>query len=187
MSKLVDTCRVANILKAAKLGLAIAVAIGAFAAGASAKMQITSSAFANGASIPLEYTCDAQVPPNPPLSFSGVPAKAQSLVLIMEDPDVPKTLIPSGVFDHWMVWDISPKSKGIKEGDSAQGINGMGKPGYVGPCPPDREHRYFFHLYALDIKLAGAKIANRKDLEDAIKGHVIEKADLMGRYEKAKN
>ena len=166
--------------------LATALAVIVFAASASAKMQITSSAFANGALIPSKYTCDGQMPPNPPLAFSGVPAKAQSLVVIMEDPDVPKNLMPSGVFDHWLVWDISPTSKGIKEGDSAQGINGMGKPGYVGPCPPDREHRYFFHLYALDVKLSGAKITNRKELEDAMKGHVIGQADLMGRYNKMK-
>ena len=162
-----------------------ALSVIGFAVTASAKMQITSSAFANGSSIPSKFTCDAQMPPNPSLAFSGVPAKAQSLVLIMEDPDVPKNLMPSGVFDHWMVWNISPKSKGIKEGDSAQGINGTGKSGYVGPCPPDREHRYFFHLYALDMKL-DAKIANRKELEAAMKGHVIEQADLMGRYNRIK-
>ncbi len=165
---------------------ATALAAIAFASNASAKMKITSSAFAGGASIPSKFTCDAKTPPNPPLAFSGVPAKAQSLVLIVEDPDVPKTMIPSGVFDHWMVWDIFPASKGIKEGDSARGINGMGKAGYVGPCPPDREHRYFFHLYALDTKLGSAKIANRKDLEAAMKGHVVEQADLMGRYNKLK-
>ena len=78
-------------------------------------------------------------------------------------------------------------STGLKEGDSAQGLNGTGKQGYVGPCPPDREHRYFFHLYALDTTLpATAKIANRKELEAAMKGHVIEQADLMGRYNKLK-
>lgn len=166
--------------------LVTAAALVTVAATASAKMEITSSAFANGASIPSKYTCDVPMPPNPPLAFAGVPAKAQSLVLIMEDPDVPKNLMPSGVFDHWMVWDISAASKGIKEGDSKQGINGMGKAGYVGPCPPDREHRYFFHLYALDIKLGDTKIADRKELEDAMKGHILEKADLMGRYNKIK-
>ena len=178
--------KLVTISRPVKFGLAVTLTIAGFASGASAKMRITSSAFAEGASLPSKYTCDAKTPPNPPLSFSGVPAKAQSLVLIMEDPDVPKNLMPSGVFDHWMVWDISAKSRGIKEGDSARGINGMGKPGYVGPCPPDREHRYFFHLYALDTKLGDAKIANRKDLEAAMKGHVIEKADLMGRYNKVK-
>lgn len=166
--------------------VAIAVVMFVVSLNASAKIGIKSSAFAAGASIPSKFTCDAQNPPNPPLQFTGVPKEAKSLVLIMYDPDVPKTLMPSGNFDHWMVWDLAPDSKGIKEGDSAQGLNGMGKAGYVGPCPPDREHRYFFHIYALDTKLAGAKILNRKDLEDAMKGHIIEDAELMGKYEKMK-
>ena len=165
---------------------AIALAMLVVSLNASAKIGIKSSAFTAGASIPSKYTCDAQNPPNPALQFTGVPANAKSLVLIMFDPDVPKTLMPSGEFDHWLVWDITPDSKGIKEGENSQGLNGMGKAGYVGPCPPDREHRYFFRLYALDAKLGNAKIANRKDLEDAMKGHIIDQAELMGRYEKMK-
>jgi hypothetical protein len=165
---------------------ALALAMVVISLNASAKIGITSSAFAAGASIPSKYTCDAQNPPNPPLQFTGVPKAAKSLVLIIYDPDVPKTMIPTGEFDHWLVWDIPPDSKGIKEGDGSQGLNGMGKAGYVGPCPPDREHRYFFRLYALDTKLGNAKIANRKDLEDAIKGHVIDQGELMARYEKKK-
>jgi len=166
--------------------VAATLAMFVIAVCASAKIGITSSAFSNGASIPSKYTCDAQNPPNPPLQFSGVPANAKSLVLIMNDPDVPKNLVPSGVFDHWMIWDIAPDSKGIKEGDTAQGLNGTGKAGYFGPCPPDREHRYFFRLYALDVKLGGAKIANRKDLEDAMKGHIIDQAELIGLYNRVK-
>jgi Raf kinase inhibitor-like YbhB/YbcL family protein len=165
---------------------AIALAIFVISLDASAKIGVKSSAFAAGGSIPSKYTCDVQNPPNPPLEFSGVPKNAKSLVLIMYDPDVPKNLMPTGVFDHWLVWDLAPDSKGIKEGDSAQGLNGMGKAGYVGPCPPDREHRYFFHVYALDIKLDNATIANRKDLEDSMKGHVIDEGELMGKYEKMK-
>ena len=165
---------------------AIALAVLVISQTASAKIGIKSSAFAEGASIPSKYTCDAQNPPNPPLEFTGVPKTAKSLVLIMFDPDVPKTMVPTGVFDHWLVWDISPDSKGIKEGDNSQGINGMGKPGYVGPCPPDREHRYFFRVYALDTKLSGAKITNRKDLEDAMKGHIVDQGELVAKYEKMK-
>lgn len=165
---------------------AVALAMLVVSLNASAKIGIKSSAFTAGASIPLKYTCDAQNPPNPPLQFTGVPKTAKSLVLIMFDPDVPKTLMPTGEFDHWLVWDIAPDSKGIKEGENSQGLNGMGKAGYVGPCPPDREHRYFFRLYALDVKLGNAKIANRKDLEDAMKSHIIDQAELMGRYEKIK-
>ena len=86
-------------------------------------------------------------------------------MLIVDDPDVPKNLMPSGVFDHWLVWDLPADSKGFAEGAGKGGINGMGQQGYIGPCPPDREHRYFFKLYALDTKLTGAKIANKADLE----------------------
>ncbi len=153
---------------------------------ASAKLKITTTAFPNGGSIPAKYTCDAQNPPNPPLAFSGVPKNAKSLVLIVEDPDVPKNLMPTGLFDHWIVVDISPDTKGFKEGDGAQGVNGMGKAGYVGPCPPDREHRYFFALYALDAKVGDAKITSRQEFEDSMKAHIIDKAEYMGKYEKAK-
>ena len=171
-----------------RFAAAAVLAVMAVGMNASAKMKIASSAFSNGSSIPSKFTCDAgKNPPNPPLEFSGVPANTKSLALIVEDPDVPKNLMPSGVFDHWMVWNIPPTSTGIKEGDGAQGMNGTGKPGYVGPCPPDREHRYFFHLYALDVTLPGSTtIANRKDLEAAMKGHIIEQTDLMGKYNKMK-
>jgi Raf kinase inhibitor-like YbhB/YbcL family protein len=105
----------------------------------------------------------------------------------MHDPDVPKTLMPSGNFDHWMVWDIAPTSKGIAEGaGSSMGMNGTGKAGYIGPCPPDREHRYFFRLYAVDIPLAGQTFKDRAALEEAIKGHILAQSELMGRYEKIK-
>ena len=167
-------------------GAAVLLAIFAMGGSASAKLAIKSAAFANGGSIPAKYTCDAQNPPNPPLAFSGVPKKAKSLVLIVEDPDVPKNLMPTGLFDHWIVVDIAPNSKGFAEGKGAQGVNGMGKPGYIGPCPPDREHRYFFALYALDTKVGDAKIASRADFESSMKAHIIDKAEYMGKYLKAK-
>ena len=147
-----------------------------------ATLQITSPAFAANGAIPSKYTCDG-AGVNPPLAFSGMPAKTQSLVLIMDDPDVPKNLMPSGVFDHWLIWDLPADSKGVAEAapESKRGLNGMGQPGYTGPCPPDREHRYFFKLYALDTKLT-ARIANKQDLESAMKGHILEQAELIGRY-----
>src|SRR5207247_8997789 len=122
--------------------------------------------------IPSKYTCDGPSV-TPPLAFSGIPAKTQSLVLIVDDPDVPKNRMPAGVVDHWVVWDLPADSKGFAEGAGTGGINSMGR-GYMGPCPPDREHRYFFKLYALDTKLTGAKIANKGDLEAAMKGHIVE-------------
>jgi Raf kinase inhibitor-like YbhB/YbcL family protein len=153
---------------------------------ASAKLTITSPAFPNGGSIPAKYTCDAQNPPSPPLTFGGVPKNAKTLVLIVEDPDVPTSIMATGLFVHWIVVDLPPDSKGFKEGQGAQGINGMGKAGYIGPCPPDREHRYFFALYALDTKVGDAKITSRKDFEESMKPHIIEKAEYMGKYVKAK-
>jgi Raf kinase inhibitor-like YbhB/YbcL family protein len=148
-----------------------------------AGLQVTSTAFPANGSIPSQYTCDGPGT-NPPLAFSGIPAKTQSLVLIMDDPDVPKNLVPSGVFDHWLIWDLPADSKGFAEGAGKGGLNGMGQQGYIGPCPPDREHRYFFKLYALDTKLSSAKISNKKDLEAAMEGHVIERAELIGKYER---
>ena len=151
-----------------------------------AKLEVKSAAFSNGGSIPAKYTCDSQNPPNPPLAFSGVPKNAKSLVLIVEDPDVPKNLMPTGLFDHWIVVDIPTDSKGFGEGQGPQGVNGAGKTGYIGPCPPDREHRYFFALYALDTKVGDTKIASRMDFETKMKDHILEKAEYMGRYEKQK-
>jgi hypothetical protein len=149
-------------------------------------MKISSTAFPAGGSIPAKYTCDAQNPPNPPLAFAGVPQNAKSLVLIVEDPDVPKSLMPTGIFVHWIVPDIATTSKGFAEGQGPKGTNGMGQAGYIGPCPPDREHRYFFTLYALDAPVGTAKITDRKGFEDSMKSHIVAKAEYMGRYEKAK-
>jgi Raf kinase inhibitor-like YbhB/YbcL family protein len=155
-------------------------------AQAASALELSTPAFKQGEKIPSKYTCDA-AGMNPALTFSGVPANTKQLVLTMHDPDVPKTLMPSGNFDHWMVWDIVPTSKGIAEAaGSSIGMNGTGKAGYIGPCPPDREHRYFFRLYAVDVPLAGQTFKDRAALEEAMKGHILAQSELMGRYEKIK-
>jgi len=153
-----------------------------------AGLQITSPAFKNNSPIPMKYSCEgAGGGVNPPLTFSGVPPAAKSLALIMEDPDVPKNLVPSGVFDHWLLWDLAVTTKGIGEGErKTEGLNGMGKAGYIGPCPPDREHRYFFKLYALDTTLKGQKIGSKADLIASMQGHILEQAELVGTYNKQK-
>ena len=162
------------------------VVAGLLMAQAASALDLSTPAFKQGEKIPSKYTCDA-AGMNPALNFGGVPANTKQLVLTLHDPDVPKTLMPSGNFDHWMVWDIAPTSKGIAEGAGASmGMNGAGKAGYIGPCPPDREHRYFFRLYAVDIPLAGKMFKDRAALEEAIKGHVLAQSELMGRYEKIK-
>jgi Raf kinase inhibitor-like YbhB/YbcL family protein len=167
------------MMRTVVLGACLALLAGSGARAAS--LQITSPAFMPNGPIPSKYTCDGQGV-NPALVFSGVPAKTQSLVLIVDDPDVPKNLVPSGVFDHWLIWDLPASSKGFAEGEGKSGINGAGQQGFMGPCPPDREHRYFFKLYALDTTLKGAKIASKQDLEAAMRGHIIEQAELVGRY-----
>ncbi len=156
---------------------------------AQTNMKLTSPAFGPGEPIPSVYTCDG-ANKLPPLSFEGVPAEAKSLALVADDPDVPKDLMPEGVFDHLVVFNIPPKTEGVKDVDTVvpgtYGNNGAGQAAYAGPCPPDREHRYFFRLYALDTQLALKKGATKKELLEAMEGHVIAKAELMGTYERQK-
>src|SRR3989344_6712876 len=106
-------------------------------------MEIKSSAFDAGASIPAEYTCDG-ANAIPPLAFSDIPLTAKSFVLIMDDPDVPLSLRPDGVWDHWVCWNIPPRTTSISRGQEPPGVIGKntgGKPGYMGPCPADRAPR----------------------------------------------
>lgn len=169
-----------------QMTLAAALAVALSGTSSAQTLTISSPDFKAGASIPSKFTCDAgQQAPNPSLTFGGVPPKTQALVLIMDDPDVPKTMIPSGEFVHWLVWDIAPTSTGIAEGAGKNGINGMGRPGYMGPCPPDRSHRYFFKLYAIDTKIADP-IKTKAELLKAMEGHIIQQAELMGNYERVK-
>jgi hypothetical protein len=144
-------------------------------------MKITSSAFREGQAIPAKYTCDGQ-DAIPPLKFEDVPQGAASLALIMDDPDAPK-----GTWDHWVVWNIPPKTTEIAEGKAPQGVvgkNSWGKTAWGGPCPPDRQHRYFFKLYALDTQLNLSGGAEKADVEKAMKGHVLADAQLMGVYDR---
>ena len=157
-----------------------------FTSAAASAIDLTSPAFKNNEKIPVKYSCDGENI-SPALNFNNIPAGTNQLVLTMHDPDVPKTLLPSGNFDHWFVWDIPANSKGIPEGGGAKmGMNGTGKPGYIGPCPPDRQHRYFFRLYAVDIPLQGKMFKDRASVEDAIKGHILAQSELIGLFDKAK-
>jgi Raf kinase inhibitor-like YbhB/YbcL family protein len=162
--------------------LAIALAIVSFASG-EAKMKITSSAFQEGGNIPSKFTCDGG-DTSPPLQIAEVPSGAKSLALVVDDPDA-----PSGLFTHWMVWNISPQNNTIAEGSTPKGVHGrndFGKSGYGGPCPPSGTHRYYFKIFALDRELELPAGAKRSQLDAAMKGHVIGQGELMARYSRKK-
>jgi Raf kinase inhibitor-like YbhB/YbcL family protein len=142
-------------------------------------MKIESSAFANKDPIPKQYTCDG-VDVSPPLQVSAVPPQTKSLVLIVDDPDA-----PHGTFDHWIVWNLPPDTKTLTEGGAVprEGINGFQDTRYRGPCPPKgKPHRYFFKLYALDKMLTLEEGSPKQAVEQAMQGHVLEQAELVGVY-----
>ena len=144
------------------------------------KLHLTSQAFTHNGMIPPEYTCDG-TDGNPPLTFRNVPAKSRSLALIVDDPDAPR-----GTWVHWVVWNIGHDTTEIPANSvprgALQGTNDFGKQSYGGPCPPSGMHRYFFKLYALDISLALKTGATKVQLEEAMKGHILEKVELLGLY-----
>jgi Raf kinase inhibitor-like YbhB/YbcL family protein len=146
------------------------------------QLAISSPAFNYEENIPAKYTCDGEGV-NPPLHIENIPETAQTLALIVEDPDAPK-----GTYDHWVVWNIKLASN-IKE-DSNPGISGnnsAGKTGYHPPCPPKGAHRYYFHVYALDTHLDLAPGSTKADLQQAMKEHILAKGTIMGRYERQKS
>jgi hypothetical protein len=153
-------------------------------------LTITSSAFAPNAAIPAKYTCEGD-DVSPALSWTGVPAGAKSLALIMDDPDA-----PPGTWVHWVLYDLPASATGLPEGvpkkdtldggaiqGACWGVNSFSRVGYYGPCPPPGgPHRYFFKLYALDKALGLAPRATKPDLLNAMKGHILAEAELIGTY-----
>lgn len=143
-------------------------------------MKIESSAFSHNQTIPPKYTCNGENI-SPPLKFEAIPDNAQSLALIVDDPDA-----PMGTWVHWVVYNINPNTTVFAENtkEATQGINDFREIGYGGPCPPFGTHRYFFKLYAVDKKLNLPQGATKAQVESAIKGHIIESAELIGLYKK---
>jgi Raf kinase inhibitor-like YbhB/YbcL family protein len=163
--------------------VAILLVVTALFAAAGAKMKITSSAFQEGGNIPSKFTCDGS-DTSPPLQITGVSSETKSLVLIVDDPDA-----PSGLFTHWLVWNIPSQTNSISEGSppkGVQGTNDFGKSGYGGPCPPPGTHRYSFKVFALDRELDLRPGAKRRQVDAAIKGHVVAQGELVGRYSRKK-
>jgi Raf kinase inhibitor-like YbhB/YbcL family protein len=149
-------------------------------------LTLSSPSFSNGGDIAKKFTCDgADV--SPQLSWTDPPAGTQAFALLADDPDA-----PVGNWNHWTMWNLPPSSRGVPEGmskdahlpdGSEQGLNDFPKVGYNGPCPPPgKPHRYYFRLFALDAKLDLKPRAGKRDLEAAMKGHVLAQAEWMGRY-----
>ncbi len=144
-------------------------------------LKVYSTAFSHNGHIPAEYTCDGK-DINPPLEVKDIPDGTKSLAIIMEDPDAPR-----GVFDHWLVWNISPNEAiHEKANPGVSGTNDFGKINYGGPCPPSGVHRYFFKIFALDINLDLLVGASKNDLLEAMTDHVLAQGEIVGLYQKIK-
>ncbi len=143
-------------------------------------LTISSPAFKHNEHIPKKFTCDGS-DVSPQLLIGNIPAGTKSLALIVDDPDAPR-----GTWVHWVVWNISPDTKEIREGavpsGALQGMNDFRQLDYGGPCPPSGTHRYFFKLYALDTLLSLGGGASKANLERAMEGHILARAELVGLY-----
>ncbi|HVO11837.1 MAG TPA: YbhB/YbcL family Raf kinase inhibitor-like protein [Vicinamibacteria bacterium] len=154
-------------------------------------LSLSSPAFTAGGEIPTPFTCEGQ-DLSPALDWNGVPEKAQSLVLIVDDPDAPDPKAPKMTWVHWVLYNLPPTAKGLPQAVSArdlpagarQGTNDWKRTGWGGPCPPIGRHRYFHKLYALDTVLPDLGAATKPDVESAMRGHVLAHAELVGTYQK---
>ena len=152
---------------------------------------LASPAFHEGGAIPSRHTCDGR-DLSPELNWQGVPEGSRSLVLIVEDPDAPDPAAPKRVWVHWVLYDIPPRVAGLSEGvvslprGTREGLNDWKRTGYGGPCPPVGRHRYFFRLQALDTELSDLGHPDAAALREAMKGHVLGEAVLMGTYARAR-
>lgn len=153
------------------------------------RLTLNSADFTNGQGIPPQFTCEGPGT-SPELSWSNVPPATQSLALVVRDPDA-----PSGEFAHWIVYDIAANTGEISQGAAAkaalpagarEGTNGSGSKGWTPPCPPRGTHHYQFELYALDTQLPALKAPTGPALFAAMRGHVLDRAELVGTYEKSR-
>jgi Raf kinase inhibitor-like YbhB/YbcL family protein len=145
-------------------------------------LKITSPAFQNNGHITSKYTCDGE-DIDPPLMIENCPQGAKSIAIIVDDPDA-----PVGIWVHWVIWNIAPNVKEIKENTvpqgAVEGMNDFGKHSYGGPCPPSGTHRYFFKVYALDTMFSISPNSNKADLEKAMKGHILAQGQIIGLYKR---
>jgi Raf kinase inhibitor-like YbhB/YbcL family protein len=152
-------------------------------------LTLSSPAFAPGGEIPQVYTCEG-ADRSPPLCWDGVPPGAESLALIVDDPDAPDPAAPRMTWVHWILYNLPPSTTGLAEGievlpaGTREGKNDWKRTGYGGPCPPIGRHRYFHKLYALDTVLPDLGTPTKAELERAMQGHILAQAELIGTYKK---
>ncbi len=156
-------------------------------------MKLESPAFSNQEEIPARFTCEGG-DVSPPLSWSGLPAGTRSLALIVDDPDAPDPKAPKMTWVHWVLYNLPIEQEGLAEGAGSgslpagtlSGLNDWKRTGYGGPCPPIGQHRYFHKLYALDTVLPDLGQPTKLKLEQAMQGHILGKAELIGVYQKGR-
>lgn len=155
-------------------------------------LKLTSPAFVHQGAIPAEYTCEGK-DTSPELHWTGVPDKAKSLALIVDDPDAPDPAKPLRTWVHWVLYNIPVQADSLPKGVAAKDLPPGALPGlgdskeavYHGPCPPIGRHRYFHKLYALDVVLPDLKTPTKAQLLKAMEGHVLASTELVGTYRKA--
>jgi len=177
------------------LALVVSVAVAACGSGdqieleeASVSLEISSTAFVEGDTIPTRFTCDGD-DVSPPLTWTGTPSESRSIALIADDPDAPR-----GTWVHWVLYGLPPKAAGLPEAvpgreeldtGARHGKNDFGRSDYGGPCPPrGSPHRYFFKVYALDVEITLGSGATKQALSEAMQGHILAQGELMGRYQR---
>lgn len=155
-------------------------------------LVLSSSDFSAGGRIPAQHTCDG-ADSSPSLSWSGAPAGTKSFALLIDDPDAPDPTAPKMTWVHWVLYNIPPEARmlgeGVRDSELPQGtrtgLNDWKRTAYGGPCPPVGRHRYFHKLYALDAVLPDLGQPTKKQLEQAMLGHILEHSELVGTYERA--
>jgi len=155
-------------------------------------IALSSPAFPHNGPIPKLYTCQGK-DVSPALNWSGLPNGTKSIALVVDDPDAPDPAAPKRVWVHWVLYNLPPATTGLPEAvsatalppDTKQGRNDWDRPGYGGPCPPIGRHRYFHKLYALDTMLPDLKQPTKAQLLEAMKGHILEEAEIIGTHQKS--
>ena len=156
-------------------------------------LKLSSPSFSHNGEIDRKHTCEGS-DLSPPLTWSDLPPGTKSLALIVDDPDAPDPKAPKTTWVHWVLYNIPVSAKGLSEGmkkgslpaGTREGLNDWNRTGYGGPCPPIGRHRYFHKLFALDVELPELGTPTKAELEDAMKGHIIGRAELVGTYQKKK-